>query len=360
MNRSLFLLGLFLAHAASAQVGIGVQGVRQLKELMRSDKKVQSLYDEIQRFADAALGEDPNPIDTIRTEGLLQGDPRKTATWEALRDMHKMYALALAYRVTGKREYLNKATVYMIAWADSNFSRGDPIDDTNLDPAIEAYDMIKGELVSGEVKRISGWLRRTVDAEINGRYNLPQRATSHNNWNSHRLKVVGEIAYAIGDKKLEDYAINGIKQQIGSNLQADGSSEDFISRDALHYHVYDLEPLLKLAIVLERATGVDYYSYQAPSGSSLKKSVAWLLPFLDGRKTHAEFVNSTVEFDRRRAQNGQAEYKAGTLFDPKNGVATLVLAAYFDEGLLQPARRLLGSDEKYPNWQSVEVLLSRR
>jgi hypothetical protein len=88
--------------------------------------------------------------------------------------------------------------------------------------------------------------------------------------------------------------------------------------------------------------------------------VEWLLPFLDGRKTHAEFVHSTVEFDRRRAQNGQAEYKAGTPFNPKNGAATLVLAGYFDEGLLQPARRLLGSDEKFPNWGMVVDQLSRR
>ena len=361
MKNLFILLGLFAGHAAVAQyVGFDANGVRQLKELIRTDAQVGSLYGQVQRFADAALAEDPQPIDTIRTEGLLQGDPRKTATWEALRDMHKMYALALAYRVTGRREYLDKATVYMIAWADSNVSRGDPIDDTNLDPAIEAYDMIKGDLVSGETRRISGWLRRTAEAEINARYNLPGRSTSHNNWHSHRLKVVGEIAFTIGDKKLEQYAINGMKMQIARNLKADSTSEDFATRDALHYHVYDLEPLLKLAIVLQRATGVDYYSYEAPSGSSIRKSVDWLLPYLDGRKTHAEFVNSAVEFDRRRAQNGQAEYKAGTLFDPKNGVATLVLAAYFDEGLLQLARRLSGSNDTYPNWQSVVVLLSRR
>ena len=364
MNRLFFLLGLFsgffVARARAQEAGFDTRGIKQLKELIKTDGQVRSLYGQVQQFADAALAEDPNPIDTIRTEGLLQGDPRKTATWEALRDMHKMYALALAYRVTGRREYLNKVTVYMIAWADSNFSRGDPIDDTNLDPAIEAYDMIKDDLVSAEIKRISGWLRRTAEAEINARYNLPQRATSHNNWHSHRLKVVGEIAFAIGDKKLEEYAINGIKQQIGTNLKADSTSEDFAERDALHYHVYDLEPLLKLAILLKQATGVDYYSYEAPSGSSIRKSVDWLLPYLDGRKTHPEFVNSKVEFDRRRAQNGQAEYKAGTLFDPRNGAATLILAAYFDEDLLQLARHLLGTEEKYPNWQSVEVLLSRR
>ena len=39
-----------------------------------------------------------------------------------------------------------------------------------------------------------------------------------------------------------------IKKQIAANLRPDGSSLDFHERDALHYHCYDLEPLLTLAI----------------------------------------------------------------------------------------------------------------
>lgn len=334
--------------------------VRHLKDLIRADATVRSLFDSLRAIADAALQDDPNPIDTIRTEGLLQGDPRKAATWAALRDLHKLYALAMAYRVTRQREYLDKASVYLIAWADSNFSRGDPIDDTNLDPAIEAYGMIKGNLLPGENKRIGRWLKRIADAEIHARFNDSTRTTAHNNWNSHRLKIVGEIGFAIGDKTLQNYVIAGIREQIGRNLLPDGRSEDLVSRDAIHYHLYDLEPLLKLAIVLKQATGADYYTYEAPGGSSIKKSVDWLLPYLDGRQTHAEFVNSTVEFDKRRAQNGESSYKAGTIFDPRSGIATLLLAAYFDESLLALAQRLLGSAEKYPNWQSVLDDITRK
>jgi len=343
-----------------AQVGLSSEEGRQLKELVRANATVRAYLDSAQAAADATLGADPNPIDTLRTEGLLQGDPRKTATWEALRDVHEMYALAVTYQVTRKREYLDKASVFLIAWADSNFSRGDPIDDTNLDPAIEAYDMLKGDLVPGERKRISRWFSRVANAEIHARFNDSNRTTAHNNWNAHRLKVVGEIGFAIGDKALQAYAIAGIKEHIGRNLLPDGRSEDFVSRDAIHYHLYDLEPLLKLAIVLNRATGVNYYTYQAPSGSSLQKSVEWLLPYLDGRQTHAEFVNSTVEFDKRRAQNGESSYKAGTVFEPKSGVPMLILAAYFDNKLMDLARRLLGSEEQYPTWQAVLNGLTKR
>ncbi|GGB04719.1 hypothetical protein GCM10011511_30020 [Puia dinghuensis] len=330
----------------------------RLKAMVK-EGEVKKWYDSLLGIANAALAEAPQPIDTIRTEGLLQGDPRKTATWNALQDMRKMYALAVAWRVTGRKEYLNKTSVYFIAWADSNYSRGDPIDDTNLDPAIEAFDMVKDGLVPGEIKRISGWLRRTGEAEMNAVYNRPERATSHNNWHSHRLKIVGEIGFAIGDKTLQDYAIKGIRQQIGRNLLPDGSSEDFHTRDALHYHVYDLEPLLKLAIVLRRATDSDYYRYEAPSGASLARSVEWLLPYLDGRQTHAEFVNSTVGFDRKRAENGEAGYKSGTLFNPRSGITTLLLASYFDAEKLALARQLIGTEDTYPAWQAVVNAVER-
>jgi len=353
MNSVIYWLMRLLVHVFPASMGFTVHEAKELKRLVRTDAHVRSMTDSLRAVADAALQDEPNPIDTIRTEGLLQGDPLKTATGEALKDVHKMYALAVSYQVTRRREYLDKASVFLIAWADSNFSRGDPIDDTNLDPAIEAYDMLKGGLVPGERKRISRWFNRVADAEIHARFNEPSRATAHNNWNAHRLKIIGEIGFAIGDKTLQQYAIAGIKEHIGRNLLPDGSSEDFVSRDALHYHLYDLEPLLKLAIVLQRATGVNYYTWQAPSGSSLEKSVQWLLPYLDGRQTHAEFVNSTVDFDKRRAQNGEAAYKAGTMFEPRSGVATLILAAYFDNTLMELARRLLGSDQQYPTWQAV-------
>ncbi|HEY4064775.1 MAG TPA: alginate lyase family protein [Puia sp.] len=343
-------------------VGPGKPEIKKLKALIKAgdraaegspEAEVKRFYTGFQQRADQALTEDPHPIDTIRSEGLLQGNPKKTATQFALTDMGRMYALALVYRVSGDKRYLIKTAAYLKSWALKNTPNGDPIDDTNLDPCIEAYDMVKEKLSTEDDGIIKEWLQRTAEIEISGPHNRPGRGTATNNWHSHRLKIIGEIAYAIGDTTLQGYSINGLKKQIRTNLNPDGSSTDFVSRDALHYHVYDLEPLLKLAIVLQRATGVDYYTYESPAGTSIKKSTDWLLPFLNGQKTHGEFVNSTVPFDRERAKNGEAAYKAGTLFDPKNGIQTLVLAAWFDPGLLPLARQLQNKGDHYPAWQSV-------
>ena len=174
-----FLFGLFCRGAVAQYVGLDDLQIWQLKQLTRSDAGVKRQYDSLQQIADEALQSAPNPIDTIRTEGLLQGDPRKTATWAAFGDFRKMYALALAYRVTGQRAYLDKTTVYLFDWASMNIPRGDPIDDTNLDPAIEAYDMVKHELVWGENKRIGGWLKRTAQAELDAPYNQHEIGRAH-------------------------------------------------------------------------------------------------------------------------------------------------------------------------------------
>lgn len=357
-----FLCLIYLLSASgmltAQDAGLRPAEIRALKDSLGSttaDNSLLKLYDAQQLLADESLTAPPHPIDTIRTEGLLQGDPKKTATQQALRDMPRIYALALVYKVTGDHKYLSALTLYLALWAATDRPRGDPIDDTNLDPLIEAYDMVKGDLPPATAEAVREWLKATAEVELSAPFNRPNRATSYNNWHSHRLKIVGEIAFAIGDTALQGYSVRGIRDQIARNLNADGSSSDFVSRDALHYHVYDLEPLLTLAIVLQRATGVDYYTYVSPAGTSIRRSVQWLLPYLDGTKTHAEFVNSTVEFDRQRARNGEAAYKAGTLFDPKNGVATLLLAAWFDSdaGLMPLARKLSGAEVRYPTWQAV-------
>jgi hypothetical protein len=345
---------IFAGTALQAQyVSLSQKEISKLQQQLSADPEVKKLYDKFQRTAAQALTEAPQPIDTIRTEGLLQGHPKKTATALALRDIPKIYALALVYRVNHDKQYLQQAGTFLKAWATYNIPNGDPIDDTNLDGAIEAYDLLKEALPPADAAIIRKWLQQTAEAEINGPSNRPARSTSYNNWHSHRLKIIGEIGYAIGDTALQTYTIEGLKKQVERNLNADGSSIDFQSRDALHYHVYDLEPLLKLSILLQRATGVNYYTYQSPTTSSIQKSVDWVLPYVSGGKTHPEFVLSTVKFDKERANNHEAGYQPGTLFNPRNGLSTLLLADYFDPNMLPAAQKLLGTDSPYPSWQSV-------
>ena len=348
----LFALCAAFTFAAKAQyASLNDAEINKLKQLINTNADVKALYSEQEKIADASLNINPNPIDTIASEGKLKGDPKKTATSFALKDMPQIYASALVYKVTGGKEYLKNALEYLLAWAKVNHSKGDPIDDTNLDDAIAAYDLIKGNINPQNNQKIVTWFKQVADAEI-ASYK-PTKKTGYNNWHSHRLKEVGEIGFAINDAGYQKFAVEGLKKQIEVNLLPDGSGVDFKLRDALHYHAYNLEPLLTLAIIVKRATGVDYYSYVSGKQTSIKKSTEWFLPYVSGEKTHAEFVNSTVKFDRDRAKNGEADYVPGTLFNPKNGIKALSLASYFDQQYLATIKKVKGSNTNYCNWQLV-------
>ena len=354
--RKIFLSGLlsFLAMATQAQYSsLNDKELGRLKELIHGNTEVKQLYASFERNAAQALNDAPNPIDTISTEGKLMGDPKKTATKASLQDMRKIYSLSLAYRINENTTYLQKAAAYLTAWAALNRSKGDPIDDTNMDEAIEGYDLIKTFLGGADNQVIVQWLQQVGRAEINSFIKNPNKTTSFNNWNSHRLKVIGQIGWAIGDTSFQQFVVRELKRQVSRNLYPDGSGFDFKERDALHYHVYDLEPFIKLCILLKRATGEDYYSYVSETQSSIKKSTEWLLPFVTGEKTHEEFVHSKVRFDSLRAANNEAGYKAGTLWDPLNGLKTIALAAYFNPAYTDTFKKLKQTDKAYADWQLV-------
>jgi len=349
---ALTFIGLSVAVNAQA-ISLNDGEISKLQKLVKKDTSAPKQLARFSNAADAALQDAPNPIETITTEGRLAGDPLKTATAEALRDMPKIYALAIVYRVKKDEKYLKKATEFLTAWAKKNRPTGDPIDETTLDNAFEGYDLIKDKFSAENKTLIENWFRAVAKAEINFARMKKGKITSMNNWNSHRLKIVGEIAWVLNDAELKRYALENLKTQINVNLNADGTSFDFLERDALHYHVYDLEPLLKLAIVIKRNTKTDFYQYESGKKSSIAKSVEFLKPYVSGEKTHAEFVNTKVAFDKARAKNGEKGYTGGTLFNPSKGIKTLSLAAWFNPQLLETIRKSEKNNEKFPNWQTV-------
>ncbi|MFD2636772.1 alginate lyase family protein [Pedobacter mendelii] len=264
------LFSLSISVSFAQLVSLNATEITALKQQIKKDGRAKKLYANFKILADAYLDEVPNPVDTIRTEGLLKGNPKKERTALALKDMNKMFILALEFKITGERKYLNKSNEFLIAWAKLNQPNGDPIDDTNLDNAIEAYDLIKENIPASDKIIITDWLKRTALAEINSKRMNRNRGTGINNWNAHRLKIVGEIGYALNNKEFIDWTIDRFKKHIEVNLNEDGTSLDFKDRDAMHYHIYDLEPMLKLALLIKRAGGEDFYNYQSPKLSSIK------------------------------------------------------------------------------------------
>ncbi|WP_443945462.1 alginate lyase family protein [Pedobacter sp. AW1-32] len=343
------LLLILHLNALAQIVSFNTTEIEQLKKKMKSDESLAQSFGKFEAEAKVFMADKPNPIDTIRTEGLLKGNPIKTRTWEALKDMRKMYDLAILFRITGKNEYFNQSLNFLSNWAKRNQPGGNPVDDTNLDGAIEAYDLIKSKLNQKQNKLISAWLLNTAQAEMHSKRMTAGRTTAINNWNAHRLKIVGKIGYAIEDKAVIQWTQDMLKKHIDTNLNADGTSWDFKERDAMHYHIYDLEPMLQLAIAIDRGKGPNFYTYKSNKGASIKKSVEWLIPFMNGEKQHEEYVNTKVKFDLDRAKNGEAGFAPGNFFKPEMALPVFQRSVYFDPAQQKVLQMVSGSTNPWEN-----------
>ncbi len=355
----LFSIFFLILLSVKAQfVSLKTAELTRLKSLIATQVDVKRHWESLLKTADEAVQDTPNPADTILSEGILQGDPRKTRTWKSLDDMQKIYALGLAYKINGAQKYLDKASEFLLAWATRNQPQGNPINDTNLDRIIFTYDLLKSDLKPEVITATKVWLKEVAKQELrtfNEAVANKGSVKSFNNWHSHRIKAITQIASALGDKNLKNAAIQYYVMQIAQNLKSDGSSFDFHERDALHYHIYDVDPLMVAATILNREadTKGDFYRYTTKDEKSLKKSVDWLLPYFTGEKTHAEWVNSKSAFDKKRAENGEKGYIAGTLFKPSEARSSVALAGYFDAKVLGIYQKESNTNSNYPTWQFV-------
>jgi hypothetical protein len=358
MKKIIVLMFVFasLTIKVSAQyVSLSNDEFSKLKTLINSDPTVKAAFEPFQTLADKALTEEPDPIERIASEGKLAGDPDKIKTAKSVEDANKIYALALVYKIYDNKACLNKAAQYLQAWARVNKSCGDPIDETKLENLITGYDIVRNAIDPAVKKEVDSWLQNIADGELNSKYMAPGRGTAVNNWNSHRIKIIAMIVYTLHNDKYDKIIQNELTKQIAINLYADGSGLDFAERDALHYHVYTLEPLITAAMVIYRATGKNYFNYESEKGSSIKKSTDFLVPFVTGEKTHGEFLNSRVAFDKARAKNNEKDYQAGAKFNPLNGVHVLEQAAYFDGKYLAAVKQAPapGEGRRTNEWELV-------
>jgi hypothetical protein len=350
---SIIFLLLLTTTVTSQYTSLNKSELQKLIRLINTDTSAKKNYKALETVANAALQQPPDPIDTIISEGHLATDPKKIITQRSLADLNKVYALAFVYQIAQEKTYLKKCIEYILAWANRNHGVGNPINDTKLDPILEAYDLVKNEMTHDERKTTDAWLMQVADAEIAAPRFRSASKSAFNNWNSHRIKVVGLIAYILNNQAYQEFTDTTIKKQIQKNLYADGSGMDLEERDALHYHIYTLEPLLKIATVIKRATGVDYFNYISPEGSSIQKSVTFLVPFATGEQVHHEFVNSKVAFDKQRADNKEPGYAIGANFKPEAAIDVFSYATYFEHTYINIVKKLLNTSADYPNWQSV-------
>ncbi|MBI1774756.1 MAG: alginate lyase family protein [Proteobacteria bacterium] len=289
------------------------------------------------RFANRVLDQAPKALTRIHVEGTLPHQAIYDESNEAKRDWPVMLDLALAYRLTGDERYRAQAERFLFAWVDVYVVSFNPIDESELDHLILVYDLLRGSLAAPGDTKMHAFLATMARGYI-GRIAAAKKLDT-GNWQSHRIKLVTLAAYALGDPELIGQARALFQAHVGRNIGADGAVWDFSERDALHYVTYDLEPL-SVAALAAKAHGEDWSTFEAPNRGSLAKALAWLVPYAEGRQTHAEFVNSRVKFDAVRRDAGVAGF-AG-FWEPKSATYLYGLASRLDQRYAPLAAKLAG------------------
>jgi hypothetical protein len=296
--------------------------------------------------AAAHLGARPHALAHVHTEGTLPHQGIRDESIAAERDWPLMRQAALAWRLSADARYLKQVDDDLSAWVGTYQPDFNPIDETNLDGLIDAYVLTSAGLPASTRDATRAWLRKLGEGYIQriAAFHDPKPGTATNNWQSHRVKLVTLVAAALGDQAMLKTARGLFERQVADNIRPDGEVTDFAERDALHYVVYDLQPLVAAALAA-KPFGGDWLHYASPEGASLAKALDWLRPYAMGGKTHEEFVHTHVEFDRDREQAGEKGY-SGT-WDPKSAATLYWLAAALDPDYLPVARQLSAEP---PDW----------
>jgi hypothetical protein len=287
------------------------------------------------RAATVALERSPDPLPVVHVEGTLPTLPAYQRALQARKDWGSIAVLASAYAMNREARYLDGYSRYLAVWLDVYRISGNPIDETALGDWLLAYRSAGLALPPDLAQRM-----RQFACDLAVRYTQPQpasRKTSTNNWQSHRVKLAVMGAHICGKAALIAEAEAVFAAQIRDNLLPSGETVDFAERDAIHYGVYSVEPLLEAAL-FARLQGRPLFATTGPKGQSISRTLDWLAPYARGDKTHEEFVHSQVRFDAERAAAGVPGF-AGP-FLPKKAQWCYWLAAQLDAQWLDLSRKL--------------------
>ena len=281
----------------------------------------------------------PSAVRQIHTEGLLPGQGLYNASMKSKEDFPKALALAYGWKTRREQVYLDGARKFVLAWARTYQPSFNPIDETDFSQLFEAYAAIRDDVSESDRQMVDAWLQRFYTGHVS---EMQRQAAAGDvqisNWQSHRLKIAAGAAVALGDIALLAAIKPFYQTQLRSNIHDDGSTEDFHKRDSLAYAIYSLRPLVETALVT-RSAGVQWLPPGSPAHRRLTGALDWMLPYVTGAKTHIEYANSTVKFDRVRTQ-AQVKGHEQSAWEPENARDLFWLAAYLDPKYIDVAKRL--------------------
>lgn len=269
---------------------------------------------------DDAAGVAVTPLSSIHLEGTLSNAPEYGESSAALKSVDPVLRWAFCARVAPdaglSARCRARAEDGIAKWVRAYAPDGNPINESRLIPLLRAIDLLHPAMTASDRRDADAWAESLIAAGDRRKAGYsPKDSRGVNNWETWRLAVRAVAAAAARDDARIAETRGLFERQAAGDILDDGSTYDFHQRDALHYHVYDLEAFVDAALFVPDSLG-------GGARARVSKAFAFLKPYATGEKTHREFVGTTVKFDLQRKAAGLAEYQ-NAAWDPKGARAAL-------------------------------------
>ena len=206
-------------------------------------------------------------------------------------------------------------------WLDM-IQKVSPVNPRITDYAQQLVDMLRmyrpALFSSDQNQQVQAWIRQVYTFLHNESFLAPRFPDS--NWQAYRVWVMSEICLITRNADNIRFLRSQFFEYITVSLQAFPTTDvdygglvDFQSRDSISYQVYTLFGILNAIVALENelrtTTSSNVIQQVWGSDPSLRRAIrpaiTFTLQFLNGRRTHIEFVDSRIASDRSRPDYGK-------------------------------------------------------
>lgn len=250
------------------------------------------------------------PIPQFHLAGTLNKDPAHQESDRAKQNFPQIFDLAVCARLAPeplRGQCLTKASSALLAWANIYQPSGNPVDDSFFAPLLQGVDLIASKVNANDRKKLLDWARsfakagdRFYDKAAPARGYAPKinniRFNNFMSWHLYMRALSGTICQdqpSLQETRslLADFLNHTFVA--GANGVLDGTTYDFVQRDSLHYHIYDLEALVWMSLLTPSVLNQS-------ARSRVELGLNFIKTFYTGEREHVEFQHSVSDFDFKR------------------------------------------------------------
>ncbi|MBO9150774.1 alginate lyase family protein [Chitinophaga sp. GCM10012297] len=205
------------------------------------------------------------------------------------------YSCALAWQLTGKKKYAEKALYFLNAWAATNTTY------SNYDGALVLSYSGTSMVMAAELARdFKGWKKADRERFAGWVKNVYRKATNEirnrkNNWADW-----GRFGSILADYYLDDQTdlaenVRLIKSDLFEKIAADGHMPEEVRREknGIWYTYFSLAPITAACWVTYNATGENLFALEK-EGRSIKKALDYLLYYQQHPSEWKWFANPNL------------------------------------------------------------------